>query len=88
MNKLAHGNEDEVQYVYDNCSVYRIVGCLAHARRKITDALSGMKAEKRKGTVAEEGLLRIEQILLLNDIPFSGGRSTARIFKNYVEFVK
>ena len=49
------------------------VGCLAHARRKFNDALNAMKAELRKGTVAEEGLTKIETILLaekrLVDLP-------------------
>ncbi len=49
---------------YNTVEGVKRVGCLAHARRKFSDALNGMKAENRKGTVAEEGFAKIEEILL------------------------
>ena len=49
---------------YNSVEGVKRVGCLAHARRKFSDALNGMKAENRKGTAAEEGFAKIEKILL------------------------
>ena len=49
---------------YNILSSTKRVGCLAHARRYFTDALNGMKEHERKGSVAEEGFIRIDKILL------------------------
>ena len=58
---------------YKSVPKVKHVGCMAHARRYFTDALSGMKAENRKGTAAEEGFTKTENILLaeksLADLP-------------------
>lgn len=40
----------------------RVVGCLAHARRKFTDALKALPEKERSGSLAEEGLKYFETI--------------------------
>ena len=45
----------------------RIVGCLAHARRKFIEALAALKEEDRKGTAAERGVRYFDTLFALEE---------------------
>ncbi len=45
----------------------RIVGCLAHARRKFVEALAALKEEDRKGTAAERGVRYFDALFALEE---------------------
>ena len=45
----------------------RVVGCLAHARRKFVEALTALKEEDRKGTAAERGVRYFDALFALEE---------------------
>ena len=45
----------------------RVVGCLAHARRKFVEALTALKEEDRKGTAAERGVQYFDALFALEE---------------------
>ena len=45
----------------------RVVGCLAHARRKFVEALAALKDEDRKGTAAERGVRYFDALFALEE---------------------
>ena len=45
----------------------RVVGCLAHARRKFVEALAALKEEDRKGTAAERGVRYFDTLFTLEE---------------------
>ena len=45
----------------------RVVGCLAHARRKFVEALTALKEEDRKGTAAERGVQYFDALFDLEE---------------------
>ena len=45
----------------------RVVGCLAHARRKFVEALTALKEEDRKGTAQERGVQYFDALFALEE---------------------
>ena len=45
----------------------RVIGCLAHARRKFVEALEALKEEDRKGTPAERGVQYFDALFALEE---------------------
>ena len=73
-------------YVHcDGYTAYRAVegvipvGCWVHARREFSDAMKAMKKTAVKGSVAEQGFLKLEEILLLEKQYREAGLTTEEI---------
>ena len=45
----------------------RVVGCLAHARRKFVEALAALREEDRKGTAAERGVRYFDTLFAMEE---------------------
>lgn len=82
-------------YVHcDGYSVYRAVegatavGCWIHARREFSDAMKALKKTAVKGTIAEQGFIKLDEILLMEKHYREAGLTPDEITKRRLVEIK